>query len=203
MNALACDLPAGFADPVSDANATFRAVLTAMSYPGRIVSLPVTVEVPAPLAPATGAILLALADLDTPVWLSADLDRGMVAAWLRFHCGCPLVATRPEAIFAVTTPCRDLDGFGLGSAESPERAATVIVQLADLASGDEVRLSGPGIATKSGLSVPGLDASFWRAVAANHQLFPEGVDIVLAAPDRLACLPRTTMVEETSPCMSR
>ena len=196
MGYVACDVPAGFAEPVSDANATFRALLTAMSYPGRILCLPVEVAAPAPLFPTTGAVLLALADLETPVWLAPSFDRAMVGAWLRFHCGCPLTASRSAAAFAVAPSSIDLDGFAIGTADSPEKAATVIVQVSELRSGEGVCLSGPGIAGETRLSVAGLDRSFWQALEANRQLFPQGVDIVLAAPDRLACLPRTTLVKE-------
>jgi alpha-D-ribose 1-methylphosphonate 5-triphosphate synthase subunit PhnH len=196
MGFLTCDLPAGFAEPVSDANATFRALLTAMSYPGRIVRLPVDVTAPAPLFPTTGAVLLALADLETPVWLAPGLDHAMVGAWLRFHCGCPLVPSRSAAAFAVASPTIDLDGFAIGTADSPEKAATVIVQVPELRSGEGVCLSGPGIAGETRLGAAGLDRSFWQATEANRQLFPQGIDLVLAAPDRLTCLPRTTLVRE-------
>jgi alpha-D-ribose 1-methylphosphonate 5-triphosphate synthase subunit PhnH len=39
-------------------------------------------------------------------------------------------------------------------------------------------------------------AGFWDYVRRNGQMFPLGIDFVLAAGDRLACLPRTTKVED-------
>ena len=59
----------GFADPVFDSQATFRAALDALARPGRVAALPPVLTPPAPLNPATAALCLTLADLDTPLWL--------------------------------------------------------------------------------------------------------------------------------------
>ena len=68
VNALASDsgLLPGFADPVGDAQKTFRAVLEAMARPGTIVVPPVVAAAPSPLAPVTAAVQLSLAEHVTP-----------------------------------------------------------------------------------------------------------------------------------------
>ncbi|MTJ82772.1 MAG: phosphonate C-P lyase system protein PhnH [Telmatospirillum sp.] len=203
MVALANDLPPGFADPVADANAVFRAVLSAISYPGRIVPLPVAPAPPPPLSLAAAAILLTLADLETPVWLSPGLDGDGVRAWLAFHCGCPLVVEPGRALFAVTESWDMLSEFSPGTAENPEQSATVILQVDSLRPGRGMSLRGPGIPDVERLEVPGAGPSLVRALAGNHRLFPRGVDVVLAAAGRLACLPRTIQVTEEASCMSR
>ncbi len=89
-------LTPGFADPVLDGQATFRAVLEAMSRPGRIQRAGSALRPPAPLNQAAAAVLLTLADADT----GFAHDAGAAAeAWLRFHCGMPLVpaAARPPS----------------------------------------------------------------------------------------------------------
>ena len=48
----------GFADPVGQAQACFRAVLDAMARPGRLLAAGQGVTPPAPLDPATGAVVL-------------------------------------------------------------------------------------------------------------------------------------------------
>jgi len=60
-------LTPGFADPVLDAQACFRAILEAMSRPGRIQRIAAHITPPAPLCTAAGAALLSLADADTPL----------------------------------------------------------------------------------------------------------------------------------------
>lgn len=190
------DLRPGLGDPVLDSQAVFRAVLKGMSFPGRIQALPVPVDPPAPLHPAAAAILLTLADLDAPVWLAPELTTEAVAGWLRFHAGCPVAADRGAAAFAVIGPAETLDGFALGSPEFPERSATAIVQVPDLAEAPGLILSGPGIRGTAALAVPGLGRGIPAALRENRALFPEGIDLILAAPDRFACLPRTTLVTE-------
>ena len=64
-------LEAGFADPVHDAQRSFRAVLDAMSRPGRIAQI-TGVTAPGPLGAAAGAVLLTLVDHETRLWLDPD-----------------------------------------------------------------------------------------------------------------------------------
>jgi alpha-D-ribose 1-methylphosphonate 5-triphosphate synthase subunit PhnH len=186
-------LTAGFAEPVLDAQRCFRAVLDAMARPGRVQRLPDLPEPPAPLGAAAAAVLLTLADADTPVWLDAG---AAVAAWLRFHAGAPVVADPADAAFllASATPpaLRDL---AQGTEEEPHRSATLVLQVATLEEGTGWRLTGPGIEQAHRLQVAGLPAGFAAEWQANRARFPCGIDLVLCAGDRLAALPRTTALE--------
>lgn len=78
-----------FGDPVQDAQASFRALLSAMSEPGTIHQLGANVGPPPTLHYAAANCLLTLADQDTPVWLSRNFGAD-VSAFLKFHCGAPL-----------------------------------------------------------------------------------------------------------------
>jgi alpha-D-ribose 1-methylphosphonate 5-triphosphate synthase subunit PhnH len=184
----------GFADPVLEAQRCFRALLEAMSRPGRVQSLATGLEPPPPLGHAAAAALLTLADADTPVWTDAGAG---AADWLRFHAGCPLVAVPEEATFllACATP-PPLSSLQAGTEEEPHRSATLILQVAGLEEGDGWQLTGPGIQSAHRLHVPGLPEGFLTTWAANHARFPQGVDVVLCAGDRLAALPRSIRIEE-------
>ncbi len=192
------DLRPGFADPVIEAQNVFRLVLDAMARPGRIATIPESLQPPSPLSVSAAAICLALADHDTPIWLAPEFRTPSAIAFLKFHCGCPIVDVPANAAFAIangaTVPA--LDQFAIGDDAWPETSTTVIVQLDDLAVGDGLVLSGPGIETTHRLNARGLRVDVWGEWRANQGLFPCGVDLILVAGNRIAALPRTTTVSE-------
>ncbi len=59
----------GFAAPVRDAQRVFKAVMRAMSRPGTAVPLVTELMPPQPLTPELAAVLLALGDHETQLWL--------------------------------------------------------------------------------------------------------------------------------------
>ncbi len=185
----------GFADPVLDAQRTFRAVLDAMARPGTVHRLAGAPHGPAPLAAATVAVCLTLVDLDTPVW--ADAAAAPALDYLRFHCGCP-AAGPDSAAFALIADARALpalDMVPVGLPEYPDRSATLIIQVAGLTPGQGRRLTGPGVDGAARLAIAGLDERFWPAWADNLALFPLGFDVIFTSGDQVAALPRTTRVE--------
>ena len=184
----------GFADPVSDAQSTFRAVLDAMARPGQVHHVGRGLTAPAPLDRATAAVLLTLVDNETPLWVdSAAAD---AREWLAFHCGAAIVDAPSEALFALALSPPDLQQFSAGTHEMPESSATLIVQVAALGAGKRYRLSGPGLRMPATLAVTGLPTDFARIWQDNHLLYPRGVDVVLCADTALAALPRSVAIEE-------
>lgn len=192
------DLGGGFADPVFDSQAVFRAVLDAMARPGAVLPMPRRATPPTPLNTSAAAILLALADADTPVFLDGGFaDTSSIAGWIRFHAGAPVVDAPEQASFAVIGDpheLRSFDGFGQGSAEYPDRSATLVLQVPGLSSGEVLTLRGPGVRDAATLAVPGLPDSFAEMWSRNRAAFPLGVDLIFAAPDAVAALPRTTEI---------
>ena len=191
MNAI--DLP-GFADPVLGAQACFRAVLEAMARPGSVHAAGEGLTPPAPLDCATAAVLLTLVDGEAPLWLDAAC--APARAWIGFHCGAATISAIGRAAFALATVAPPLDQLDAGSDEAPEASATLILQVRGLGSGRKLRLSGPGLPAPALLAVDGLPAGFVAAWAANHALYPRGIDIILCAGTRLAALPRSVGIEE-------
>ncbi|RWM27370.1 phosphonate C-P lyase system protein PhnH [Mesorhizobium sp.] len=189
----------GFADPVFDAQTVFRAIMDAMARPGSVQALPQLAQPPAPLAATAAAVALSLCDNDTPIWLDPRLQaEASVKAWLGFHTGAPLANTPADAHFAlVANPAEmaALDGFSQGTQEYPDRSTTLILLVDDLASGPSLLLEGPGIEKTAMIAPVGMPRHFVEQWKQNNQRFPRGVDIILAAPGSLACLPRTTRIK--------
>lgn len=187
-------LEGGFADPVFDAQATFRTIMDAMARPGTLGTFAPIVSPPRPMGLAMGAIASALIDVDTPFWLDATLDAdGAIRNWLAFHTGAS-ATQRAAASFALVgdASALDLAGFALGSQEYPDRSATVLVEVPDLHGGQPLTLQGPGIDQRIVVSPQGLPADFAAQWAGNTGLFPRGVDLILTCGSDIICLPRST-----------
>lgn len=180
------DLTPGFADPAIDAARAFRAILDAMSHPGRIVALDGPVP-PAPCSQAAGTVLLTLVDATTPLHLAGKHDCPAMRDWVAFHLGAPLVGA-DAAAFALGTwgDLGPLERYSHGVPEYPDRAATLIVEMTSLAN-TGTRLTGPGIADHANLSLPDPDA-----LRHNGARFPLGLDVLFTCGAHLAALPRST-----------
>jgi alpha-D-ribose 1-methylphosphonate 5-triphosphate synthase subunit PhnH len=189
---MSIDLP-GFTDPVLESQACFRAVLDAMARPGTLHQAGAGLTPPAPLAHATAAVLLTLVDGESATWLAPAF--APVRDWVAFHCGTLPTGEAHAASFVLTDTLPDFATLEAGSDESPDASATVILQVAALGTGRRLLLSGPGLRVPGELHVDGLPADFPRLWAANHTLFPRGVDLILCSGTTLAALPRSVRVE--------
>ncbi|MDP1748535.1 MAG: phosphonate C-P lyase system protein PhnH [Reyranella sp.] len=191
------DIAAGFVDPPHESQRVFRGVLEAFAHPGRIVTVVDAPQPPRGLYRATAAFLLTLADRDTPLWLAPEFDTPEVGDFIRFHTGAPIVGGRAEAAFAVQAHDQLLlfDTFSIGTDTYPDRSATLVVEVPALGAGPARTWRGPGIDGQASVAVAGLDHVFWNDWAANHSLFPCGVDVVFAAGSQLLALPRGITVE--------
>ena len=210
MTAALARMAIGFADPVHGAQQTFRVLLSAMSEPGRLHTLPAAavdglhataVDPRPPLGLALGAALLTLLDADTPVHLAGSLGTDDTRAWLRFHTGAravPAVAamTAAAACDAGAALC---DALELGTDDAPQSGATLLVEVDALsdqprAGAVALKLRGPGIERSRNLAVAGLPAAFWHWRAALQDELPRGVDLILTCGDQVVAIPRSTRI---------
>ncbi|MFT6023004.1 MAG: alpha-D-ribose 1-methylphosphonate 5-triphosphate synthase subunit PhnH [Ascidiaceihabitans sp.] len=180
-------LEGGFTDLPIDAAHAFRAIMTMMARPGDIADV-AGARPPAPLSIAAGVVLLTLCDPETPIYLTPAYDTADLRNWITFHTSAPMVAA-DAAMFAVGAwDDLPLAAFSRGTAEYPDRSATLIVEVAALGN-TGMTLQGPGIKDHAQLSLPET-ATFQD----NTQLFPLGLDFIFTSGARLAALPRTTRV---------
>ena len=184
----------GFADPVLDAQACFRAVLDAMARPGTLHEAGAGLTPPDGLDRATAAVLLTLIDAET--FLHASAPFASAHDWIAFHCGVAATAPESSAAFVLTDRLPALDQLAGGSDEAPETSATIILQVRGFASGSRLRLSGPGLRVPMLLAVDGLPDDFIARWRVNRRQFPRGVDLLLCAGGQITALPRTVSVEE-------
>lgn len=188
----------GFADPVHDAQSTFRVLLDTLARPGTIGSIDVSLDdnVLCQWPAAAFAAMLTLADFSTPIWLQRH-DEGLAQA-LRFHTGAPLAATPGEAAFAYLANGNDvpaLNAFSLGTPEAPHNSATLLIRADALEGGRRITLSGPGIETSAAVAPIGISGTFWRERAALQAQAPCGVDCYLVCGRSVIGISRTTRVE--------
>jgi alpha-D-ribose 1-methylphosphonate 5-triphosphate synthase subunit PhnH len=192
MNAPAYDM--AFAS-----QAAFRALMDCLSRPGKIKTLD-GVGAPAPMAPATAALVRSLADYEMPIWLDpAFAAAPAIAEWIRFHTSAPIVGSPDKAAFALVANALalpDFMQFAQGSEEYPDRSTTIIVQVNHFA-GPSLVLKGPGIKTTRAFAAEPLPHDFALRMRDNRKMFPRGVDLVFVAGHKIAALPRSVrLVEE-------
>lgn len=203
MSALTAQPLPGFADPVHDAQRVFRAVLDAMARP--TLAQPIlgigTLRTPAPLGTVTGAVVLALCDEQTPIWLDPALAASDdVRAWIRFHTGARLVDEPGDALFAIASSpsaAPHLADLAQGTDEEPHLSATLVVDAAGARPLGAFTAAGPGVkgtAEWDGAGLPAYpgEGGFLPQWHANRARFPRGVDLILAGDRDVRALPRST-----------
>jgi alpha-D-ribose 1-methylphosphonate 5-triphosphate synthase subunit PhnH len=190
------ELPAGFADKVLSAQATFRSVMDAMARPGSVQPISAVSGAPAAMMRGTAAIALTLFDHDTPLWLDPQMaGTSDVAKWLKFHTGAPVIADPSICSFALVGEARALpalDRFAFGSNEYPDRSTTLVLQVESLTQGPTLELRGPGIDGTAMVQAAVQPADLFERLAINAALFPRGIDVVLVHDDAIVAIPRTT-----------
>jgi alpha-D-ribose 1-methylphosphonate 5-triphosphate synthase subunit PhnH len=189
------DIAPGFAEPVAEAQRAFRGCLEALACPGTLVEVGAGLESMPGVHPAAAALLLALLDQDTRLWLSPAFAPAVTAS-LRFHTGCTLATEARAADFVLAASPADmlpLEALEQGTDEQPYRSASVVVQVAAFA-GPAWLLDGPGIRDEQSLPAPDLGVDFLRQWERNRARFPRGIDLFLTCGERLCGLPRGTRI---------
>jgi len=187
-----------FADPVLATQAAFCTVMQAMAQPATVARIASDVAAPVPLSRAAAAIALTLLDYETAVWLDSALAQASdVADWIAFHTGAPRTDDPQQAAFAfVAEPelVPAFDRFALGNDEYPDRSTTVVLQVKQMIAGEGISFAGPGIAKTQTLRASPLPSDFQPRLIANRDLFPRGIDLILATDNEIAALPRSLRV---------
>ena len=162
-------------------NASFEALMWAMSRPGDKRALPEA---------GLASIIETLIDLECTVFADrAELNDQLAATGAR-------MAPEPglaDHVFldALDRTGADLTAINCGTALYPDEGATLVARVAH--SGQRLRLSGPGIEGTREIALD-LDPQFW---AQRERLcaYPAGFDLVLVDGHAVIAIPRSTKVE--------
>ncbi len=184
----------GFSNDVLDSQKSFRTIMNALAHPAQVHPFAALAPASGPLNNTALAILLTLADYDSPVWLDPALAAdSRIRELIAFHCGAPITVNHCEASFCFVSDPRSmplLRSFAQGTPEYPDRSATIIIQ-AEPTAGGSWRFSGPGLQSPVAFEfspAPGGFAEQWQV---NRARFPLGVDILVAGTSVVAGLPRS------------
>lgn len=202
----------GFEEPVLDSQENFRAILYAMAYPGRIVTLEKPSQAPEGVHVAAWATLLTLCDASVKFYCDLPEDH-MAALSLKTLCHPVTVEDAHDADMVLLTQPQTwstLCRFHIGTEEQPELGATVIAQLSYLAPAQDshedgvLSLSGPGIPDQTFLRASGCSPDFWSWRKETESLYPRGIDLFLTCGRFLTAVPRSVRVIGTkgSSCTS-
>lgn len=167
----------------------FRELLEAFSRPGNVCDLAAWTDD----AAAQRGVLATLMDGESTL---AD-PHGLIDGreW-------PLLQARrevPETARYVVADGRRAPDFqpALGSLESPEFGATLLIKVGSVGTGDDcVSLTGPGIKESTELRYSGLHPEWLERRGEWISSFPLGVDMLLLDATHIVALPRTTRVIE-------
>lgn len=163
------------------ANATYEALMWALSRPGLIRDLP---------APGPELIVEALIDRECQV----HCEEVTLAAQVT-RTGAALVdVEQADHVFLGAAHSADvLKRLSQGSDLHPEDGATLVLPVR-LGEGAALRLSGPGIETTETVTLGGLPDGFWQ-MRADIMRYPQGFELFLLDGARVLGVPRTTIVE--------
>lgn len=163
----------------------FRQIMNAFARPGVIETL------------ESEALLLTLATLLDGATTLTDLD-GLVSAHDLARLEAQL-AMAEQARFVLTngekTPTFTPS---LGTLESPDMGATIILKVNKIGDGNQLMLTGPGISGVCEVAVEGLHPAWIAAHQEWNSTFPLGADFLLVAEHQVMALPRTTKIERTA-----
>lgn len=176
------------ATPLPDAheartNATFEALMWALSRPGTVQHLP-----PSGLSGMTG-IAEALIDRECRVFCD---DAALMAQVASFGAALVPVALADHVFLSMADP-EKLAQVPVGSDLYPDAGATVVMT-ARFGTGQRLRLTGPGIETSTEILVADIEPGVWPLRAARCR-YPAGFDLFLVSGAQIIGLPRSTQIE--------
>jgi alpha-D-ribose 1-methylphosphonate 5-triphosphate synthase subunit PhnH len=162
-------------------NATFEALMWALSRPGTVQNLP---------APGMTGIAEALLDRECRVFCDDPALADRIATFGAAQVALPLA---DHCFFSLDSGLDRLAQVAVGSALYPDDGATLVAE-ARFGTGQRLRLTGPGIETFVEVALDRIAPGFWAMRAALCH-YPAGFDLFLICGAQVIGLPRSTTIE--------
>ncbi len=173
-------------DPIHDTRRTFDGLLTAMSRPGTVHTVP---------SPADYAVVATLVDHEVAVATDDETLRSALSEQGRLDAASP---ERADIVHVCERANVDVRECKRGSLTEPSDGATVVYRVETVNSGrpdaTTVTVSGPGVDGTATFS-PSLPERELSALTQAQSGYPRGIDAIFAGEDRLAAIPRSATVE--------
>lgn len=166
---------------------TYRKILIAMSRPGKIVAI----KTDTPEYLTIKAVLSSLLDHSVSI---SDPNSILDSDYLSLLGTRPAPADTADYIIADGSIPPDFTP-SLGTLESPDHSATIIIDISSIDTKNEFRLTGPGVETVQPLSIDGLHPEWITYRQEWTECFPLGVDLIFADKSNIVAIPRTTKLE--------
>ncbi len=163
------------------ANATFEALLWALSRPGMPRRLPQAGE---------SQIISALLDRECRAY---SVEPRLLPEIMRTGAEIAEIEDADHVFLSEMPSVDDLSRVPIGSDLYPDDGATVVLR-ARLGQGQPVAFSGPGVDGVLTLQIDGLPAGFWPARSALLR-YPMGFDLFILDGAQVIGVPRSTKVE--------
>lgn len=191
-------------DVVHDTQEVFRRLLDCMARPGEVATLGEVadrIEYTVPCFSSTFLVALTVLDSEVSFHVLSDTPQSMEALFTRHTHAKKRSLNEADFIF-VTADCPEavlidaLSQAKKGTLLDPHTSATFVMECASFLDGNSKELQGPGIKDKTLLPLE-LSSKILSTRQACNTEYPLGVDLILTDDSqKLACLPRTTVVRE-------
>lgn len=174
---------------------TFRHILDAMSFPGKVIEMENSTLNIAGLFPVTSLVCDCL--LDQEVCFSVLGENNLLSSIHAYTGSGAVELKKADFIIVQLNGLRrlgELIDAKVGTLINPHNAATVICEIESLVEGIQYTISGPGVKGRKEINAT-IPEEFIKVRNSLNQEYPLGIDVIFVdSNNRLCTFPRTTQV---------
>lgn len=178
---------------------SFRKLLEAISYPGKLVEFSADLAYRGDLSNELMEAVISLVDGEVGLYTSSDDEKAKEEIYIRTNASVKEISQADFIVVAkedFSKLSSIINQAGKGTYVSPDKGATIIVEIGEFSSKEKLSLRGPGIEGVKQCQIPN-SSSWLQARNEAVEKFPMGIDMFFISADKkILGLPRTTIVKE-------